>query len=167
VIGVEWAQAANGVIGRDNAIPWRLPEDMAHFRALTSGATVVMGRRTWDSLPARFRPLPGRRNVVLTRNPAWSAPGAEVVTELADALHGPGDVWVMGGAAVYVAALPFAEVVVITELAEAFAGDTYAPRLGPEWGADVVVPAEGWAESSTGLHYRFVTYRRSGASESG
>ena len=104
MIGLIWAQAANGVIGRDNAIPWHIPEDMAHFREVTTGSTVVMGRRTWESLPARFRPLPGRRNVVLTRDEAWTAEGAEVAHDLTAALAG--DCWVIGGADIYRAALP-------------------------------------------------------------
>jgi dihydrofolate reductase len=78
-VGLIWAQSTSGVIGRDGTIPWHLPEDLARFKTLTMGHTVVMGRRTWDSLPARFRPLPGRRNVVLTRNRGFDAPGAEVV----------------------------------------------------------------------------------------
>ncbi|MGY0236735.1 dihydrofolate reductase [Longispora urticae] len=155
-LGLIWAQAANGVIGRDNALPWHLPEDMKHFRTLTAGATMIMGRRTWDSLPERFRPLPGRRNLVLTRQPDWSAPGAEVFGSLADALDAvTGDVWVMGGAAVYAEALPFADRVEVTELRESFEGDVYAPAV------DLPVhAATGWATSSTGLHYRHVTYIR-------
>lgn len=70
------ARAANGVIGNNNALPWHLPEDLAHFKRLTSGCPVIMGRKTWDSLPARFRPLPGRRNIVVTRQPDWQADGA-------------------------------------------------------------------------------------------
>ncbi|OOL28231.1 dihydrofolate reductase, partial [Rhodococcus rhodochrous] len=73
-----WAQDRDGGIGRDGAIPWRIPEDMAHFRAATTGRPVIMGRLTWESLPPRFRPLPGRRNIVVTRDPAWSDAGAEV-----------------------------------------------------------------------------------------
>jgi dihydrofolate reductase len=160
-VGVEWAQAANGVIGRDGALPWHLPEDMAHFRTLTAGATVVMGRRTWDSLPARFRPLPGRRNVVLTRDRTWRADGAEVAHEVADALAADGDVWVMGGAEIYAATLPFADLAVITELREQFAGDTHAPALDTTWTVSGTDPADGWHESTTGLHYRFRTLRRS------
>jgi dihydrofolate reductase len=153
LIGLIWAQAANGVIGRDNAIPWHLPEDMAHFRALTSGATVVMGRRTWESLPPRFRPLPGRRNVVLTRDRVWGADGAVVVHDLDAALVG--DVWVIGGADVYAEALPSADVVELTEVQESFDGDVYAPALGAGWQVDVRDPADGWHESTSGLHYRW------------
>ena len=86
MIGLVWAQAANGVIGRDNALPWRLPEDMAHFRDLTLGTTVVMGRRTWDSLPPRFRPLPDRFNIVLTHDATWTADGAARASDFPDAL---------------------------------------------------------------------------------
>ncbi|MEO8889804.1 MAG: dihydrofolate reductase [Jatrophihabitantaceae bacterium] len=159
-VGIEWAQSANGVIGRDGALPWHLPEDMAHFRELTRGATVVMGRRTWDSLPERFRPLPGRRNVVLTRDRAWRADGAEVVHAVADAVAADGNVWVMGGAEIYAAALPFADVAVITELQDEFDGDTHAPELSDAWVATDTDPADGWHESTTGLRYRFRTLRR-------
>src|SRR5690606_8434905 len=81
-----WAQARGGVIGRDNSSPWHNPEDMAFFKDATMGKPVVMGRLTWDSLPPKFRPLPGRRNIVVTRNAEWSAEGAETATSLEDAL---------------------------------------------------------------------------------
>ena len=160
MIGLVWAQAANGVIGRDGVLPWHLPEDLAHFRTLTAGATVLMGRRTWDSLPPRFRPLPGRRNLVLTHDRAWASEGAEAVHELAEALATAPALWVIGGAGVYREALQYAELVVVTELREDVAGDTYAPPLGPEWAPAEVDPAEGWHQSVTGLHYRFRTMRR-------
>jgi dihydrofolate reductase len=158
MIGLIWAQAANGVIGRDNAIPWHLPEDMAHFRAVTTGATVVMGRRTWESLPPRFRPLPNRRNVVLTRDESWTAEGAEVAHDLASVLHG--DVWVIGGADVYGAALPVADVVELTELRAEIAGDVYAPELDSAWALESSDPESDWHDSSTGVHYRWRRYRR-------
>ncbi|MDQ1686315.1 MAG: dihydrofolate reductase [Frankiaceae bacterium] len=154
MIGLIWAQSRNGIIGRDGGLPWHLPEDLAHFRAVTTGATVVMGRRTWDSLPARFRPLPDRRNVVLTRDRSWSAPGADVAHELTEALTG--DVWVIGGASVYAAALPYADRVVRTDIDLEVDGDAHAPPLGPEW-----APIEGdWQLSSTGLRFRVVTFSR-------
>ena len=81
-IGLIWAQSTSGVIGRDGSIPWALPEDLAHFKRLTMGHTVVMGRRTWESLPVRFRPLPGRRNIVVSRNPDYRAEGAAVVDSI-------------------------------------------------------------------------------------
>ncbi|GAB3907037.1 dihydrofolate reductase [Kibdelosporangium lantanae] len=151
VIGLVWAQSANGVIGRDGALPWHLPEDMKHFRTLTAGATVLMGRRTWESLSPRFRPLPGRRNLVLSRTPQ---DGVETFTDLGEALATvDGDVWVIGGAAVYEAALPRADRIVVTEIQETFDGDTHAPKVGAR--PDVIGE---WQESSTGLHYRFLTW---------
>ena len=165
MIGLVWAEAANGVIGRDGALPWHLPEDLAHFRELTRGHTVLMGRRTWDSLPPRFRPLPGRRNLVLTRDQAWTAEGAEAVHRLDDALAAYPDVWVIGGAEVYRAALPHADRLAITQLREEFTGDAYAPRPGAGWRADAAFAdssdsAENWQKSGTGLHYRFRLLRR-------
>ena len=90
-----WAQARNGVIGADGALPWRLPEDLALFRELTTGSTVVMGRRTWESLPERFRPLPGRTNVVLTSDPGWSADGARTAASVEQALAEHESLWVI------------------------------------------------------------------------
>ncbi|MEV4254982.1 dihydrofolate reductase [Spirillospora sp. NPDC049652] len=151
MIGLVWAQSSNGVIGRDGTLPWRLPEDMKHFRELTAGSTVLMGRRTWESLPPRFRPLPGRRNLVLSRTPQE---GAETFPDLAQALAAAtGDVWVMGGEAVYRAALPLADRIVVTEIRESFDGDAHAPAV--DRAPDSVGP---WLESSTGLHYRFLTW---------
>ena len=92
-----WAQSTSGVIGRDGGIPWRLPEDMARFKDLTMGHTVLMGRLTWESLPPKFRPLPGRRNVVLTRNPQYRADGADVITSLDEALAVPGVMGIVVG----------------------------------------------------------------------
>ena len=155
MIGLIWAQAANGVIGRDNAIPWRVPEDMKHFRAVTAGSTVVMGRRTWESLPPRFRPLPNRRNLVLTRSTSWSDEGAEVVHSLADALHG--EVWVIGGADVYAAALPHADVLEVTELYDAYDGDRFAPAVDASWRVDT---DSGWQQSSAGPTFRWLRYVR-------
>lgn len=161
MIGLVWAQSANGVIGNAGALPWQLPEDLAHFRELTRGATVVMGRRTWDSLSPRFRPLPGRRNIVLTRDPAWAAPGAESAHRLDAALRADAEVWVIGGAEVYRAALAHGDRAIVTELREPFAGDCRAPVPGPDWRPVGCEPAEGWHESRTGLGYRFRTWRRS------
>jgi dihydrofolate reductase len=158
-VGAIWAQAANGVIGRGGALPWSLPEDLRLFRETTRGTTVVMGRRTWESLPAANRPLPGRVNVVLTGRPGWAAPGATPARSPAEALAAAeGDVWAIGGAAVYAALLPMADRLVVTELAEAFDGDVHAPPVGAEWVADD--PAPDWLESRTGLRYRTKRYRR-------
>ncbi|MFI6868236.1 dihydrofolate reductase [Nocardia sp. NPDC050406] len=157
-IGLIWAQTLDGVIGADNAIPWRIPEDMAHFKDVTWGHPVVMGRRTWDSLPARFRPLDGRRNIVVTRQPDWTAAGAERAGSLEAALELAGDtpVWVMGGGEIYRAALPLASELMVTEVAADIDGDCYAPTIGPEWRAE----GTPWRESSTGLRFRFLRYTR-------
>lgn len=153
MIGLVWAQSANGVIGRDGTLPWHLPEDLKHFRALTTGTTVLMGRRTWESLPPRFRPLPGRRNLVLSHTPRE---GVETFSDLPRALAAvSGEGWVIGGAAMYRAALPVADRIVVTEIRKHFEGDTYAPDVGRS--PDSV---GAWQESSTGLHYRFLIWNR-------
>jgi dihydrofolate reductase len=148
-----WAEARGGVLGRDGALPWRLPEDQRMFRELTTGSTVVMGRRTWDSLPERFRPLPGRRNVVLTRDPSWSQAERAGSVEEALAL---GDLWVIGGAEVYAAFLPYADEIVRTEIDADFAGDVLAPALDGSW----VGPVPGWEVSTGGLRYRVTRLAR-------
>ena len=153
-----WAQSTSGVIGRDGAIPWQLPEDMARFKDLTMGHTVVMGRRTWESLPARFRPLPGRRNVVLTRNPHYQAEGAEVITSLDDVLALP-DTWVIGGSEIYHLAMPAATRCEVTEVEIDLRledEDALAPALNESW----LGTAGEWQDSSSGLRYRFISYVR-------
>ena len=129
-----YARAANGVIGKDNRLPWHIPEDMAHFKQLTQGCPVVMGRKTWDSLPPRFRPLPGRTNIVVTRQADWQADGAHRAGNLAEAL-------------------PLAVCVEVTEIAQDFDGDAYAPVLGAEW----VETAREHHVSTNGLPFSFVT----------
>lgn len=157
-IALIWAQARDRVIGADGSMPWHLPEDLRHFRELTEGAAVVMGRRTWESIPARFRPLPGRRNIVVTRQPEWDAPGATVVHSLEQALataeegEGDGPAWVMGGGELYRQALPFADRVELTEIDLDVAGDTRAPELGPDWTAH----PDPWLTAENGLRYRFI-----------
>ena len=124
------AVARNGVIGRDNDLPWHLPEDLKHFRESTMGHAVLMGRRTWDSLPPKVRPLPGRRNIVLTRQAGWQAAGAEVAPSLPAALEllrGQERAFVIGGAAVYAAALPLADELWLTEIEQDFEGDVQFP----------------------------------------
>jgi len=153
-----WAEARDRVIGAAGRIPWRLPEEQAMFRDRTMGATVVMGRATWDSLPAKVRPLPGRRNVVLTRDPDWTADGAEVVHRT-DQVDVSGDVWVIGGQAVYAAFLPVASHILRTSIDLDVAGDTRAPTLGPEW---LVAEDSGWRQSPNGPRYRVEELRRSG-----
>ncbi len=154
-----YARAANGVIGKNGALPWHLPEDMVHFKRTTAGCPVIMGRKTWDSLPPRFRPLPGRTNIVLTRQPDWNADGAVHAANLRDALaqcaH-EGEVWVIGGAQIYREALPLAQRAVVTEIAQDFEGDALAPELDAQW---TRVACENNA-SSNGLRFAFVTYER-------
>lgn len=159
--GLIWAEAADGVIGADGGIPWHVPEDGAHFRTVTMGAPVVMGRRTWDSLPDRFRPLPGRRNIVVTRQDAWSADGAQRAASLDEALAlaGDGTVWVIGGGQLYREAVGTADVLEVTELDLVVPGDAYAP--GREGFRLVAAdPEEGWHTSRTGVRYRFRTFER-------
>ena len=154
------AVAANGVIGRDGVIPWHLPDDLRRFREVTTGAPVIMGRRTWDSLPDRFRPLPGRRNIVVTRNERWSADGAERAGSLADALRLAGDaerVSVIGGAQLYAEAMPVADLLVLTELGIAVEGDTRFP----EWDRGAFAEIDRVPHvAADGTPYAFVTYRR-------
>jgi dihydrofolate reductase len=160
-VALIWAQAANGVIGDHGRLPWHLPEDLSRFRCLTMGSTVVMGRVTWESLPDKVRPLPGRRNVVLSRQPGWRAAGATPVSSLEDALAaGSEPLWVIGGASVYSSALPHADVIEVTEIDADFAGDAYAPTIGPEWRETSRTPDAGWQESRGGLRYRTVSYAR-------
>lgn len=156
-VGLIWAQSTSGVIGRDGAIPWHLPEDLARFKTLTMGHTVVMGRRTWDSLPARFRPLPGRRNMVLTRNSGFEAPGAEVVGSIDDAIDD--QTWVIGGSEIYHLALPAATRCEVTEVEIDLRledDDVLAPVLDESW----IGTSGDWQDSSSGLRYRFHTYLR-------
>lgn len=158
-INLIYARAANGVIGKDNAMPWHLPEDLAHFKQLTQGWPVIMGRKTWDSLPPRFRPLPGRRNVVLTRQNEWAAAGAERAANLAEAIAQCADaqeIWVMGGAEIYAQAEPMASRIELTEIDRAYEGDAYAPTLGPGWRES----ARQSGTSAQGLPYSFVTLVR-------
>ena len=154
------AVARGGVIGRDNAIPWRISEDAQRFRTLTVGNPVVMGRRTWDSLPDRFRPLPGRRNVVVTRNPAWHADGAERAGSLSDAfllLDHASRVFVIGGAELYADALPLADELLLTEIDADMEGDTFFPSW--ERAAFEETSREQHV-SETGIPFSFVTYLR-------
>lgn len=124
------AVARNGVIGRGGELVWRDPVDAKHFRETTMGFPVIMGRKTWDSLPERFRPLPGRRNIVITRNEAWRARGAESAASLDEALRhtqGSAKVFVMGGADIYALALPSAAGLVLTEISADIEGDVHFP----------------------------------------
>lgn len=156
------AVARNGVIGKDNALPWHLPEDLKHFKSLTMGHTVVMGRKTWESLPARFRPLPGRTNVVVTRNAGYAAPGATVVHSLAAAVKVVAggmaeDLFVIGGAELYRHALPHAQRLELTEIDAEIDGDARFPAFDRTQWREVRREA---GTSANGLAYAFVSYER-------
>jgi dihydrofolate reductase len=143
------AVGANGVIGRDNDLPWRIREDLQHFKQLTLGHTLVMGRKTYDSIG---RPLPGRRTVVVTRQPDWSADGVEVVHDVEDALKQTGDIYVAGGGEIYRQALPYADRLELTEVDQSPAGDVTFPAFDrAEWSETARTPHEG---------FTFVTYDR-------
>ena len=154
-----YARARNNVIGKNGDLPWHLPEDLAHFKRTTLGQAVVMGRITWESIPETFRPLPGRRNVVVSRQADYPAQGATVVTSLTDAMGlFPADevVWLIGGAQLYVQGLPLASKAVVTEIDEDFEGDAFAPSLGPEWHET----ERSQHTSAQGLVYSLVTLER-------
>ena len=157
-VGLIWAQSTSGVIGRDGGIPWRLPEDQTRFKELTMGHTVVMGRLTWESLPAKVRPLPGRRNVIVTRQADYMADGADVVTTLDDARTSD-ESWVIGGGEIYVLALPIATRCEITEVEIDLPrqhADAVAPVLDETW----IGTTGGWLTSRSGLRYRLYSYHR-------
>lgn len=154
------ARAANGVIGADGQMPWHLPEDLAHFKRQTAHWPVVMGRKTWDSLPARFRPLPGRQNIVVTRQADWNEIGAQRASSLREALsicEQSAEVWVIGGAQIYAEAMPFAQRAVVTEIARDFDGDAYAPAFGGDWRETA---RESHVSARDALPFAFVTYER-------
>ena len=157
-LGMIYARARNGVIGDQGQLPWHLPEDLAHFKATTQGCPVIMGRKTWDSLPPRFRPLPGRRNIVVTRQSAWQAEGAERAGSLHQALalcEGAPVAWVIGGAELYAQAAPLAQVAEVTLINADYPGDAFAPLLGPGW----TESARSAHTSATGLGYEFIRYQ--------
>jgi dihydrofolate reductase len=160
-IGLIWAEAAGGVIGAAGGMPWHVPEDLARFKTITLGAPVVMGRRTWESFPDRFRPLPGRRNIVVTRNDEWAAEGAERAASLDAALTaasegGPEWTWVIGGGELFRESIARADRLEVTELDLAVAGDTIAPDRA-DWRPVAVDPVTGWHTSRSGIRFRYVT----------
>jgi dihydrofolate reductase len=150
------AVARNRVIGRDNQLIWNIPEDMAHFKALTSGQTVIMGRKTWDSLPPRFRPLPGRRNIVISRQADYPVAGAELADSLASALalaaSSEATIFIIGGEQIYQQAMALADRLEITEVDLEPEGDAWFPEIA----------AVNWkkAAKSENPGFSFVTYRR-------
>jgi dihydrofolate reductase len=155
-----FARARNGVIGHNNTLPWHLPEDLAHFKQTTLGQPVVMGRKTWESLPPQFRPLPGRTNIVVTRQHGWRAEGAVVAHSLQEAVaHCAADaeVWVIGGAEVYAQAMPLAVRAVVTEIDADFEGDAFAPTFDASWQET----ARSTHVAASGLTYSLVTWTHS------
>jgi dihydrofolate reductase len=170
-IGLVWAQTPAGVIGKDGDMPWNLPEDLKHFTRVTTGHPVIMGRKTWLSFPAKYRPLPNRTNIVITRQENWGstpeAEGAVVVKSLDDALlesqFAPGceAVWILGGGEIFKESTGLANVAVVTTIDVDADGDTYAPELGDGWLPDTSVPSEGWLTGANGTRYRFTKWTRS------
>ncbi|MBP8897504.1 MAG: dihydrofolate reductase [Sulfuritalea sp.] len=154
------AVARNGVIGRDNALPWHLPADLKRFKALTTGHAVIMGRKTWESLPEKFRPLPGRQNIVVTRNAGYAASGATVVNSLADAVAAASgsEAFVIGGAELYQAALGLADRLELTEIARDYDGDTVFPTRDPAQWRETARESQ---RDDNGLDFAFVSYARS------
>ncbi|MBU7579552.1 MAG: dihydrofolate reductase [Porphyrobacter sp.] len=154
-----YARAANGAIGKDGDLPWRLPADLRHFKALTLGKPMVMGRKTFESLPGL---LPGRRHIVLTRDARWQADGAETAPtpEAALALAGGPIIAVIGGAAIYGEFLPRADRVELTQIHADYDGDTFMPELGPEW---TLTAREDHAADGPYPAFSFLTYRKAAA----
>lgn len=154
------AVARNGAIGKNNELLWHEPEDLKHFRRVTIGCPVIMGRLTWDSLPVRFRPLPGRRNIVITRNPAWAAPGAENASSIAQALALSSDadkVFVIGGAELFALALPLADELVLTEVD----ADLHGDKFFPQWDRTrFIVTSHEPHVGTDGVGYSFTTYKK-------
>ena len=173
-IGMIWAQAHGGVIGAGGTMPWHLPEDLKHFSRTTKGSPVVMGRRTWESFPPKYRPLPGRTNIVITRDDAFAEEGAVRARDLPDALrlaHGtlersvsPVDarpmIWVIGGGRVYREAMELAQLLVVTEIDLEVEGDTTGPEIPEDFSLDAVSPEHGWHDSASGTRYRILHHRR-------
>jgi dihydrofolate reductase len=166
-INLIWAQARNRVIGMNGVMPWHLPEDLAHLKRMTLGCPVIMGRKTWDSIPPKFRPLPGRTNVVVTRQADWHEDGALPANNMVEAISicehmsiilepSPEQVWVIGGAQIYDQALPLAQRIVVTEIDADFEGDAFAPQLGTDWRET----ARERHTSKTGLTFSIVNYDR-------
>ncbi|PSB92093.1 dihydrofolate reductase [Candidatus Pandoraea novymonadis] len=153
------ARAINGVIGRDNKLPWYLPKDLTHFKRLTMGKPIVMGRKTYDSIG---HALPGRRNIIVTRNPSLSIDGCDVVNSLGEAKHlciGAKEMFIIGGAQLYAEAMPYADKLMITEISKVFEGNAYftEPNLTV------------WQETTREIHhapspnnfdFAYVTYER-------
>ena len=164
-IGLIWAEAHGGVIGAHGGMPWHVPEDLAHFKRTTGGEPGVMGRRTWESLPPRFRPLPGRANIVVTRQADWAAEGAVRAGSAEEALALAASdaedwIWVIGGAELFARTVDAADRLVVTELDVDVEGDTFAPPRTADWRVVSIDPPTGWRASRSGIPYRILTLDR-------
>jgi dihydrofolate reductase len=172
-VGLIWAQGGDGRIAAGGRVPWHVPEDLERFRLVTLGRAVVMGRATWDALPARARPLTGRVNLVLSRTPGRTLPGAQVVAGVPEAFAAaraagsPPPVWVIGGEQIFRLFEPFAELAEVTLVdgrgrhrATAEDATAFAPALGADWKLTRREPAAGWLTSVSGARYRFETWAR-------
>ncbi|WOZ36352.1 dihydrofolate reductase [Paenibacillus polymyxa] len=158
-ISMIWAMAQNGVIGRDNSLPWRLPRDMAFFKEQTINKTVLMGRKTWESFGGKS--LPNRCNVVLTRDESYQAEGAEVIHTLEEGLQlaQQEELMVIGGAEIYSLFWPHADRLIVTRIEETFEGDTTFPDL--DWSDWTIVSETPGIKDDKNLYdYRFVVYER-------
>jgi dihydrofolate reductase len=163
-IGMIWAEAADGVIGANGSMPWSLPEDLAHCKATTNGHPVIMGRKTWESFPEKFRPLPGRTNIVITRDAARhealrSAGAVPVATaeealKAARAAEGAQEIWVIGGGEIYSMFAGRAHLAVKTVINASPKGDTTAPALENGWSKSLSEPDAGWLTAANGTQYR-------------
>lgn len=162
-----YARAANGTIGFENRLPWHIPADFKRFKAMTMGKPMIMGRKTFESLPGL---LPGRRHIVLTRHDEWTADGAEVVHDIAEALtlarvdNSSGEIAVVGGSAIYDVFRPLADRIEVTEVHAEFQGDVFMKPLGDEW---AVVAREDHEAEGDKPAFSFVTYRRAEETKSG
>ena len=154
------AVAQNRALGKDGQLLWHLPEDMRYFRETTRGKPVIMGRKTWESLPDVFRPLPGRRNIVISRNPAYDAPGATLAGSLEEAVRlaqDDAEVFVIGGAEIYRQALPLAQRLYLTEVARDFDADAFFPEFSA---SDWTEISRSAAKYCAGLDFTFAVYQR-------
>ena len=158
-----FASSINGVIGHNKQMPWHLPEDLAHFKKLTLGHVVLMGRKTWESIPAQFRPLPGRDNWVLTRQVEWHDEGARPFVDLSAAqaafakAHTQQELWIIGGAEVYAQTIEHAQRIELTLIEQTCEGDAMAPKIDSNW----VTMSKETHTAKSGLVYHFISYQRS------
>jgi len=173
MLGMIWAQGHDRAIGKAGTMPWHLPEDLAFFRRMTMGHPVIMGRKTWESLSEKYRPLPGRQNIVITRDPDYFLNGALVAHNIDEAYNmarlaakastGEEDplVWIMGGAQIYAEALNIADGVVVTDIdLEVPGADAFAPMIPFDWETVESDPDRGWHMAENGVRYRMTIYRK-------